>query len=66
MRILCRYLIKYMSDALPYLGADPYTFGIVMTIWASHDALQTAVLLDDADTSGSLEIQVDVAFSVPQ
>jgi hypothetical protein len=43
-----------------------HTFGDRYDAWASHDALQTAVLLDDADNSGSLEIQVHVAFSAPQ
>jgi hypothetical protein len=43
-----------------------HTFGDRYDAWASHDALQTAVLLDDSDISGSLEIQVHVAFSGPQ
>jgi hypothetical protein len=43
-----------------------HTFGDRYDAWASHDALQTAVLLDDSNTSGSLEIQVHVAFSAPQ
>ena len=43
-----------------------HTFGDRYDAWASHDALKTAVLLDDSDISGSLEIQVHVAFSTPQ
>jgi hypothetical protein len=43
-----------------------HTFGDRYDAWASHDALQTAVLLDDSNPSGSLEIQVHVTFSVPQ
>jgi len=43
-----------------------HTFGDRYDAWARHDALQTAVLLDDSDTSGSLEIQLHVAFSAPQ
>jgi hypothetical protein len=43
-----------------------HTFGDRYDAWASHDALQTAVLLDDSDNSGSLEMQVHVAFSAPQ
>ena len=43
-----------------------HTFGDRYDAWASHDALRTAVLLDNSDTSGSLEIQVHVAFSGPQ
>jgi hypothetical protein len=43
-----------------------HTFGDRYDAWASHDALKTAVLLDNSDISGSLEIQVHVAFSMPQ
>jgi len=43
-----------------------HTFGDRYDAWASHDALQTAVLLDDSNPSGPLEIQVHVAFSGPQ
>src|SRR6516164_1918942 len=43
-----------------------HTFGDRYDAWARHDALQTAVLLDDSDPSGSLEIQLHVAFSAPQ
>jgi hypothetical protein len=43
-----------------------HTFGDRYDAWASHDALQTAVLLDESDASGSLEIQVHVSFSTPQ
>jgi hypothetical protein len=43
-----------------------HTFGDCYDPWASHDALQTAVLLDDSDNSGSLETQVHVASSAPQ
>ncbi len=48
------------------LKESEHTFGDRYDSWASHDALQTAVLLDDPDNSGSLEIQVHVAFSAPQ
>ena len=43
-----------------------HTFGNRYDSWASHDALQTAVLLDGSDSSRSLEIQVHVAFSASQ
>jgi hypothetical protein len=43
-----------------------HTFGDRYDAWASHDALKTAVLLNNTDSSGSLEIQVHVAFSKPQ
>ena len=43
-----------------------HTFGDRYDAWASNDALRTAVLLDDSNTSGSLDIQVHVAFSAPQ
>ena len=43
-----------------------HTFGDRYDAWASHDALRTAVLLDNSDTSGSLEIQVHVAFLAPK
>jgi len=43
-----------------------HSFGDRYDAWASHGPLQTAVLLDDSDTSGSLQIQVHVAFSAPQ
>jgi hypothetical protein len=43
-----------------------HTFGDRYDAWASHDALQTAVLLDNSNPSGPLEIQVHVAFSGPQ
>jgi hypothetical protein len=43
-----------------------HTFGDRYDAWASHGALQTAVLLNESDTSGSPEIQMHVAFSAPQ
>jgi len=43
-----------------------HTFGDRYDAWASHDALQTAVLLDDSNPSGTLKIQVHVTFSGPQ
>jgi hypothetical protein len=43
-----------------------HTFGNRYDSWASHDALQTAVLLDGSDSSRSLEIQVHVVFSASQ
>ena len=48
------------------LKSFDHTFGDRYDAWASHDALKTAVLLNNADPSGSLEIQVHVAFSKPQ
>ena len=48
------------------LKSFDHTFGDRYDAWASHDALKTAVLLNNTDSSGSLEIQVHVAFSKPQ
>jgi hypothetical protein len=48
------------------LKSFDHTFGDRYDAWASHDALKTAVLLNNTDPSGSLEIQVHVAFSKPQ
>lgn len=48
------------------LKSFDHTFGDRYDAWASHDGLKTAVLLNNTDSSGILEIQVHVALAKPQ
>ncbi len=48
------------------LQSFEHTFGDRYDAWENHDRLKTAVLLSSQDASGSLDIQIHVAFSSPQ
>jgi hypothetical protein len=48
------------------LQSFEHTFGDRYDAWENHDALKTAILLSSQDASGSLDIQIHVAFSTPQ
>jgi hypothetical protein len=48
------------------LESFEHTFGDRYDAWENHDELKTAVLLSSQDASGSLDIQIHVAFSSPQ
>ena len=48
------------------LQSFEHTFGDRYDAWENDDRLKTAVLLSSQDASGSLDIQIHVAFSSPQ